>query len=54
MEENTEEKKQTFAGGFDIQALMEKAQVMRRRVIEDSEEEVDEASSGEDDDLDWD
>ena len=49
VEENREKKKQEkFTGGFDIQALMERARDMRRRVIEDSEEEGDDASSEED------
>jgi len=50
VEESKEKKKQTVCtGGFDIQALMERARDMRRRVIEDSEEEGDDASSPEED-----
>ncbi|KAL8570599.1 hypothetical protein ACOMHN_008956 [Nucella lapillus] len=44
----------TFAGGFDIQALMERARDMRRRVIEDSEDEGEDGSSGEEDSWDSD
>ena len=35
-----------FTGGFDIQAMMERARDMRRKVVEDSEEERDDVSSG--------
>lgn len=55
VEESKEKKKTVCTGGFDIQALMERARDMRRRVIEDSEEEGDDASSAEEDnwDSDW-
>lgn len=49
VEESKESKKQSFAGGFDIQALMERARDMRRKVIEDSDEEGDDASSADED-----
>lgn len=54
MEAREEKKKQSFSGGFDIQALMERARDMRRRVIEDSDEEEDDAGSADEDNWDSD
>ena len=58
MEENKESKRNAAggatAGGFDIQALMERARDMRRRVIEDSEEEGEDAGSSGEEDNNWD
>jgi hypothetical protein len=54
VEENNKKKEsKAFAGAFDIQALMERARDMRRRVIEDSEEEGDDAGSS-DEENNWD
>lgn len=54
VEAREEKKKQSFSGGFDIQALMERARDMRRRVIEDSDEEEDDAGSADEDNWDSD
>nr|KAG5703312.1 hypothetical protein BaRGS_025554 [Batillaria attramentaria] len=56
--EDREQKKKhssgAIAGGFDIQALMERARDMRRRVIEDSDDDEADAGSAEEDNWDSD